>query len=78
MADLVAEFGHEALEDSLRQGRKPVSAVDKDLLSLYTVGRPIIRKVLKIRIWGVSPACLGSYSSGPPDGGTSQILIFKT
>ena len=22
----------------------------------YTVGRPVIRKVLKIRIWGVPPA----------------------
>ena len=27
---------------------------------LYTVGRPVIRKVLKIRIWGVPQACLGS------------------
>ena len=26
----------------------------------YTVGRPVIRKVLKRRIWGVPPACLGS------------------
>ena len=26
----------------------------------YTVGRPVIRKVLKTRIWGVPPACLGS------------------
>ena len=26
----------------------------------YTVRRPVICKVLKIRIWGVPPACLGS------------------
>ena len=26
----------------------------------YTVGRPVIRKVLKIRIWVVPPVCLGS------------------
>ena len=27
---------------------------------VYTVGRPVIHKVLKIRIWGVPLACLGS------------------
>ena len=26
----------------------------------YRVGRPIVRKVLKIRIWAVPPVCLGS------------------
>ena len=26
---------------------------------VYTVGRPVIRKVLKTRIWVVPPACLG-------------------
>ena len=25
----------------------------------YTVGRPVIRKVLKTRIWGVPPGLLG-------------------
>ena len=47
---------------------------------VYTVGRPVIRKVLKIRIWGVPrPAwAVGSYNSGPAAGGTPQILIFKT
>ena len=37
------------------------------LLLYYTVGQLVIRKVLKIRIWGVSlPAwAIGSYSSGP-------------
>ena len=29
-------------------------------LILYTGGLPVIRKVLKTRIWGVPPACLGS------------------
>ena len=29
---------------------------------LYTVGRPVIRKVLKRTIWGVPPDCLGSRS----------------
>ena len=28
--------------------------------NLYTVRRPVICKVLKIKIWGVPPACLGS------------------
>ena len=27
---------------------------------LYTVGRPVIREVLRTRIWGVPPACMGS------------------
>ena len=27
---------------------------------MYRAGRPIIRKVSKIRIWGVPPVCLGS------------------
>ena len=27
---------------------------------IYTVGRPVIRKVLKTRNWGVPSACLGS------------------
>ena len=35
---------------------------------MYTVGRLVIRKVLMIKIWGVS-----SYSSGPPAKGTPQI-----
>ena len=29
-------------------------------LEMYTVGRPVIHRVLKPRIWGVPPACLGS------------------
>ena len=29
-------------------------------VSLYTVGRSAIRKVLKTKIWGVPPACMGS------------------
>ena len=47
---------------------------------MYTVGRPVIRNVLKITIWGVPrPAwAVGSYSSAPPARGTSQTLIFKT
>ena len=31
--------------------------LDEDL---YRAGRPIIRKVLKIRIWVVPPVCFGS------------------
>ena len=40
----------------------------------YSAGRPIIRKVSKIRIWLVppSPWAEGSYSSGPPDRGTPE------
>ena len=34
-------------------------------------------EVLSTRIWGVPPACLGS-GSGPPAGGTPQILVYKT
>ena len=47
---------------------------------LYTVSRPVIHKVLKTRIWGLPrPAwAAGSYSSGPPAGGTPQILVDKT
>ena len=46
----------------------------------YRVERPIVRKVLKIRTWVVPPSAwaVGSCSSGPPAGGTPQILIFKT
>ena len=29
------------------------------LIGTYRVGRPIVRKVLKIRIWAVPPVCLG-------------------
>ena len=31
-----------------------------DAPKTYSAGRPIIRKVSKIRIWGVPPVCLGS------------------
>ena len=50
------------------------------MLCIYSPGHPIIRKVWKIRIWVVPPSAwaVGSYSSGPPSGGTPQILIFKT
>ena len=29
-------------------------------INIYRGGQPIIRKVLKIRIWVVPPVCLGS------------------
>ena len=32
----------------------------RQFLVLYRAGRPIIRKVLTIRIWEVPPVCLGS------------------
>ena len=51
------------------------------IVMLYTVGRPVIRKVLKIRIWGVPPRpawAVGSYRSGSPAWGTPQILVDKT
>ena len=48
--------------------------------SVYTLRRLFIRQVLSTRIWGVPPPAwaIGSYSSGPPAGGTPQIVIFKT
>ena len=49
--------------------------------SLYTLRRPIMGEVLSTGIWGVSrPAWAvgSSYSSGPPAGGTPQILVDKT
>ena len=52
------------------------------VLLLYRAGRLIVMffQVLKTRIWGFHrPAwAVGSYSSGPPAGGTPQILVFKT
>ena len=47
---------------------------------IYTVGRPVIRQVLKMRIWGV-PWLVGRYCSyllPKQAGGTPQILILKT
>ena len=35
-------------------------AICQGLVSVYRAGRLVIRKVLKIRIWDVPPACLGS------------------
>ena len=32
----------------------------KEVTAIYTVGRPVFRKVLKRRIWVVPPVCLGS------------------
>ena len=57
-----------------------ITAIGAFSLCVYTVRCFVIRKVLKIRIWGVPrPSwAVGSYSSGPPAGGTPQILIFKT
>ena len=43
--------------------KEAISLQESDGLILvyqYTVGRPVIRKVLKIRTWGVPPVCLGS------------------
>ena len=34
--------------------------IRKTVHAVYRAGRPIIRKVLKIRIWVVHPVCLGS------------------
>ena len=50
------------------------------LSSYYTLRRLVIGKVLLTKIWGVPrPAwAVGSYSSGPPAGGTPQILVDKT
>ena len=48
------------------------------LQSMYRAGRPIIRKVLGIWVVPRFAWAVGSYSSGPPAGGTPQILIFKT
>ena len=60
--------------------RPPVLVGEGGIENKYSAGRPIIRKVLKIRIWVVprSAWAVGSYSSGPPAGETPQILIFKT
>ena len=46
------------------------------LQSMYKAGRPIIRKVLKIRMWVVPRSAWagGSYSSGPPAGGTFVLM----
>ena len=50
------------------------------LSSYYNLRRLVIGKVLSTKIWGVPrPAwAVGSYSSGPPAGGTPQILVDKT
>ena len=50
------------------ESEKPLKQISFDdievrffrICALYGVGRPIIRKVLKIRIWIVPPVCLGS------------------
>ena len=49
-------------------------------ITLYTVGRPVFARFWR-KEFGEFPRpalAVGSYSSGPPAGGTPQILLFKT
>ena len=47
---------------------------------MYTLRHPVMREVLSTRIWEVPRRAwaVGSYSTGPPAGGTPQILFDKT
>ena len=58
----------------------PQYAQQTGMRGVYTLRRLVIRKVLSKKIWGVPrPAwAVGNYSSGPPTGGTPQILVDKT
>ena len=57
----------------------PQYAQQTGMRGVYTLRRLVIRKVLSKKIWGVPrPAwAVGSYSSGPPDGGNSPNSCWQ-